>query len=149
MQPLSLRYGTNPDQTPATLTFPGNQTSPLTVLNGQPGYINLLDALNSWQLVRELQEATGLAAAASFKHVSPAGVGTAVRFDQTLCQSYHLTTRPTSAIAIAYVRARGADRMSFMAISLAYLQNATPKRHTSFSMRYQMGSLPQLTRLKH
>ncbi|WBB05600.1 phosphoribosylaminoimidazolecarboxamide formyltransferase [Lactiplantibacillus plantarum] len=112
MQLLSLRYGTNPDQTPATLTFPGNQTSPLTVLNGQPGYINLLDALNSWQLVRELQEATGLATAASFKHVSPAGVGTAVRFDQTLCQSYHLTTCPTSAIAIAYVRARGADRMS-------------------------------------
>lgn len=112
MQNLSLRYGTNPDQTPATLTFPGDQTSPLTVLNGQPGYINLLDALNSWQLVRELQTATGLAAAASFKHVSPAGVGTAVRFDQALCQSYHLDACPTSAIAIAYVRARGADRMS-------------------------------------
>lgn len=121
MQKLSLRYGINPDQTPANLIFAGSQASPLNVLNGQPSYVNMLDALNSWQLVRELQAATGLASAASFKHVSPAGVGTAVYIDHALCQSYHISACPSSPIAIAYVRARGADRMSsygdFIALS--------------------------------
>ena len=110
MQELSLKYGCNPNQQPARIYAEGEL--PITILNGSPGYINLLDAFNSWQLVRELKEACGLPAAASFKHVSPAGAAVAVPLDETLRQIYFVEGVELSPIATAYVRARGADRMS-------------------------------------
>jgi phosphoribosylaminoimidazolecarboxamide formyltransferase / IMP cyclohydrolase len=108
---LTLRYGMNPHQTPARL-FVAEGVLPLTVLNGLPGFINLLDALNSWQLVRELKQATGLPAAASFKHVSPAGAAVAVPLDETLRRAYFMGSKDLSPLATAYARARGADRIS-------------------------------------
>lgn len=110
-QELTLRYGMNPHQTPARL-FVAEGELPLTVLNGSPGFINLLDALNSWQLVRELKQATGLPAAASFKHVSPAGAAVAVPLDDTLRRAYFVGDKDLSPLATAYARARGADRIS-------------------------------------
>lgn len=108
---LKLRYGCNPHQAPARI-FTNTGTLPLKVLNGSPGYINLLDALNSWQLVSELKKATGLPAAASFKHVSPAGAAVAVPLSSTLRQVYFVDDLELTPIATAYARARGADRMS-------------------------------------
>lgn len=117
---LLLKYGCNPNQKPARV-FMQSGDLPLTVLNGRPGYINLMDALNSWQLVRELKEATGLPSAASFKHVSPAGAAVAVPLNDTLKQIYFVEDLELSPIASAYARARGADRMSsygdFVALS--------------------------------
>ena len=106
-----LRYGHNPHQKPATYDAVGDAL-PFEVLNGQPGYINVLDALSSWQLVRELSAATGLAAAASFKHVSPAGAAVATPLNDTLRAAYLLTDEELSPAAIAYVRARGGDLTS-------------------------------------
>jgi phosphoribosylaminoimidazolecarboxamide formyltransferase/IMP cyclohydrolase len=108
---LALRYGTNPHQAPARL-FSERGPLPVTVLNGAPGYINLLDALNGWQLVRELRAATGLAAAASFKHVSPAGAAIAVPLDDSTRRAYFVDELELSPLATAYARARGADRVS-------------------------------------
>ncbi len=120
MKELELKYGCNPNQKPARVYMEQGEL-PFEVLNGKPGYINLLDALNSWQLVRELKEATGLPAAASFKHVSPAGAAVAVPLDDTLKKVYFVEGIELSDIATAYVRARGADRMSsygdFVALS--------------------------------
>lgn len=120
MQELALKYGCNPNQQPARVFMPQGEL-PFTVLNGRPGYINLLDALNSWQLVRELKAATGLAAAASFKHVSPAGAAVAVPLSPVLQQIYFVEGVELSPVATAYIRARGADRMSsygdFVALS--------------------------------
>lgn len=120
MNEIALKYGCNPNQKPARV-FVNEGDLPFTVLNGKPGYINLLDAFNSWQLVRELKEATGLAAAASFKHVSPAGAAVAVPLSDVLKQVYFVEGIELSPIAIAYIRARGADRMSsygdFVALS--------------------------------
>ena len=110
MKELTLKYGCNPNQKPARVYIEGEL--PLKILNGKPGYINLLDALNSWQLVSELKNATGLPAAASFKHVSPAGAAVAVPMDETLKKAYFVEGIELSEIATAYVRARGADRMS-------------------------------------
>jgi len=111
MNEMELKYGCNPNQKPARV-FMKEGELPFEVLNGKPGYINLLDAMNSWQLVRELKEATGLAAAASFKHVSPAGVGVAVPLDETLQKAYFVEGIELTDMAAAYIRARGADRMS-------------------------------------
>ncbi len=108
---LKLRYGLNPHQVPARLFVPEGKL-PLLVLNGQPGYVNMLDALNSWQLVRELRELTGLAAAASFKHVSPAGAAVAGPLTDELAASCFAGKGELTPLATAYVRARGADRMS-------------------------------------
>ena len=108
---LELKYGCNPNQKPAKI-FMKEGELPLTVLNGKPGYINFLDALNSWQLVKELKEATGLPAAASFKHVSPAGAAVACPLDEVMKEIYFVKTLELSPIASAYARARGADRMS-------------------------------------
>lgn len=108
---LTLRYGMNPHQTPAR-AYVENGTLPFEVRNGSPGYINLLDALNSWQLVRELKAATGLPAAASFKHVSPAGAAVGVPLSDALAQTYFVTDVELSPLATAYARARGADRVS-------------------------------------
>ena len=110
MRELELKYGCNPNQKPAKV-FMDSGELPFEVLNGRPGYINLLDALNGWQLVRELREATGLPAAASFKHVSPAGAAVGVPLDDVLKKIYFVKDE-LSPIATAYVRARGADRMS-------------------------------------
>jgi phosphoribosylaminoimidazolecarboxamide formyltransferase/IMP cyclohydrolase len=108
---IPLRYGANPHQTPARV-FVERGELPITVLSGSPGYINLLDALNSWQLVKELKQATGLPAAASFKHVSPSGAAVAVPLSDTLKKVYFVDDLDLSPLATAYARARGVDRMS-------------------------------------
>lgn len=110
MNELELKYGCNPNQKPAKVFVTGGEL-PFEVLNGRPGYINLLDALNGWQLVRELREATNLPAAASFKHVSPAGAAVGLPLDDVLKKIY-FADEELSPQAAAYVRARGADRMS-------------------------------------
>ena len=119
MTEMELKYGCNPNQKPARVFC--EKGLPFTVLNGKPGYINLLDAFNSWQLVRELKEATGLPAAASFKHVSPAGAAVAVPLSEALQKAYFVEGVELSPVATAYIRARGADRMSsygdFVALS--------------------------------
>ena len=109
---LMLKYGCNPNQQPSRIFMKDGGPLPVTVLNGRPGYINFLDALNSWQLVRELKAATGLPAAASFKHVSPAGAAVAVPLSDTLKRIYFVDDLELSPLACAYARARGADRMS-------------------------------------
>lgn len=109
---MELKYGCNPNQKPARVFMKDGQDLPFTVLNGRPGYINLLDAFNSWQLVREIREATGLPAAASFKHVSPAGAAVAVPLSETLKKMYFVEGIELTPMATAYIRARGADRMS-------------------------------------
>ena len=120
MKELELKYGCNPNQKPARV-FVKEGDIPFTVLNGKPGYINLLDAMNSWQLVQELKKATGLPAAASFKHVSPAGAAVAAPLPEILQKVYFVEGIELSPIATAYIRARGADRMSsygdFVALS--------------------------------
>lgn len=112
MNSMELKYGCNPNQKPARVFMKDGQDLPFTVLNGRPGYINLLDAFNSWQLVRELREATGLPSAASFKHVSPAGAAVAVLLSETLKKMYFVEGIELTPMATAYIRARGADRMS-------------------------------------
>lgn len=122
MKELSLKYGCNPNQKPSRIYMEEGEL-PLQVLSGRPGYINFLDALNSWQLVKELKAATGVAAAASFKHVSPAGAAIGLPLSDTLRKIYFVDdlALPLSPIASAYARARGADRMSsygdFIALS--------------------------------
>ena len=122
MKELQLKYGCNPNQKPSRIYMEEGEL-PIEVLNGRPGYIYFLDALNSWQLVRELKEATGLPAAASFKHVSPAGAAVGLPLDDTLAHIYFVddVKIPLTPIACAYARARGADRMSsygdFIALS--------------------------------
>ena len=108
---IALRYGCNPHQTPARLLVLGD-SAPLQILNGRPGYINLLDALGAWQLVRELRHATGLPSAASFKHTSPAGAAVARPLTETFRQAYLLPDLEFSPVATAYARARGGDRVS-------------------------------------
>ena len=112
MTELELKYGCNPNQKPARIFMREGQL-PVTVVNGRPGYINFLDAFNAWQLVRELKQATGLPAAASFKHVSPAGAAVGRPLDEVERQIYFVEPdADLSPIACAYIRARGADRMS-------------------------------------
>ncbi|MBD3880063.1 MAG: phosphoribosylaminoimidazolecarboxamide formyltransferase [Quinella sp. 1Q5] len=111
MKEIELKYGCNPNQKPAKVFVEAGEL-PFEVLNGRPGYINLLDALNGWQLVRELREATNLPAAASFKHVSPAGAAVAEPLDDVLKKIYFAEDVELSMQATAYIRARGADRMS-------------------------------------
>ena len=122
MKELALKYGCNPNQKPSRI-YMTEEELPIEVLNGRPGYINFLDALNGWQLVRELKAATGLPAATSFKHVSPAGAAVGLPLEETLRKIYFVDdiTEPLTPIASAYARARGADRMSsygdFIALS--------------------------------
>ena len=122
MKELALKYGCNPNQKPSRI-FMTEDELPIEVLNGRPGYINFLDALNSWQLVKELKEATGMPAAASFKHVSPAGAAIGLPLSDTLKKIYFVddVNIELSPLACAYARARGADRMSsygdFVALS--------------------------------
>ena len=112
MNELELKYGCNPNQKPSRIFTNDGSELPVTVLNGRPGYINFLDAFNSWQLVCELKAATGLPAAASFKHVSPAGAAVATELSDTLKKIYFVDDLELSPIASAYAKARGADRMS-------------------------------------
>jgi phosphoribosylaminoimidazolecarboxamide formyltransferase/IMP cyclohydrolase len=118
---LYLRYGTNPNQSPALVYMKGGSGLPISVLGGSPGYINLLDAFNSWQLVKELKTALGLPAAASFKHVSPAGAAIATPLTESLRKTYFVDDLELSPLATAYARARGADRFcsfgDFIALS--------------------------------
>lgn len=122
MKELALKYGCNPNQKPSRIYMEDGEL-PLTVINGRPGYINFLDALNSWQLVKELKAATGMPAAASFKHVSPAGAAIGLPLNDTLKKIYFVddVKLPLSPLACAYARARGADRMcsygDFVALS--------------------------------
>ncbi len=122
MNEIQLKYGCNPNQKPSRIFMEDGSDLPVTVLNGKPGYINFLDAFNGWQLVKELKEATGLPAATSFKHVSPAGAAVGLPLDETLAKIYWVDDLgELSPLACAYARARGADRMSsfgdFIALS--------------------------------
>lgn len=121
MKKLELKYGCNPNQKPACIYMDEDKELPIKVLSGSPGYINLLDALNAWQLVKELKKTTGYPAAASFKHVSPAGAAIGLELDETLKRIYFVEEDDLSPLACAYARARGADRMSsfgdFIALS--------------------------------
>ena len=122
MKEMELKYGCNPNQKPSRIFMENGGELPITVLNGRPGYINLLDAFNGWQLVRELKKATGLPAATSFKHVSPAGAAVGLPMDEVLKKIYWVADLgELSPLACAYARARGADRMSsfgdFIALS--------------------------------
>ena len=122
MKELELKYGCNPNQKPSKIYVANGEELPITVLCGKPGYINFLDAFNGWQLVKELKEATGLPAATSFKHVSPAGAAVGLPLDDTLKKIYWVDDMgELSPLACAYARARGADRMSsfgdFIALS--------------------------------
>lgn len=114
MKELALKYGCNPNQKPSRIYMDDGRELPIEVINGRPGYINFLDAFNSWQLVKELKAATGMPAAASFKHVSPAGAAIGLPLSDTLKKIYFVDDieEPLSPIATAYARARGADRMS-------------------------------------
>lgn len=115
MNELALKYGCNPNQKPSRIFMEDGSELPIKVLSGRPGYINFLDALNGWQLVKELKEATGLPSATSFKHVSPAGAAAGLPLDETLAKIYwvdDLDYKNFSPLACAYARARGADRMS-------------------------------------
>ena len=111
MTELELKYGCNPNQKPSRIFVEGGEL-PIKVLNGKPGYINFLDAFNGWQLVCELKRATGLPAATSFKHVSPAGAAVGLPLDETMRKIYFVGNQELSPLACAYARARGADRMS-------------------------------------
>ena len=122
MNEIQLKYGCNPNQKPSRIFMEDGSELPVTVLCGRPGYINFLDAFNGWQLVKELKEATGLPAATSFKHVSPAGAAVGLPLDETLAKIYWVDDLgELSPLASAYARARGADRMSsfgdFIALS--------------------------------
>ena len=113
MKELELKYGCNPNQKPSKIYMKNGKDLPIQVLNGRPGYINFLDAFNGWQLVSELKKATGLPAATSFKHVSPAGAAVGLPLDETLAKIYWVDDLgKLSPLASAYARARGADRMS-------------------------------------
>ncbi|MDD6395076.1 MAG: phosphoribosylaminoimidazolecarboxamide formyltransferase [Acutalibacteraceae bacterium] len=121
MNELMLKYGCNPNQKPSRIFMEDGSELPIEVLNGKPGYINLLDAFNSWQLVSELKKATGYCAAASFKHVSPAGAAIGTPLSDVLKKIYFVDDLELSPLACAYAKARGADRMSsygdFIALS--------------------------------
>ena len=122
MKELALKYGCNPNQKPSKIFMADGSDIPIKVLNGTPGYINLLDAFNGWQLVKELKQATNLPAATSFKHVSPAGAAVGVPLDDIMKKVYFVEdVEDMSLLACAYARARGADRMSsygdFIALS--------------------------------
>lgn len=142
MNELELKYGCNPNQKPSRI-FVKNGDLPIEVLSGRPGYINFMDAFNGWQLVKELKEAIGLPAAASFKHVSPAGAAVGLPLDETLRKIYWVDDMgELSPLASAYARARGADRMSsfgdFISLSdvcdadtARIIKRESPTRHRS------------------
>ena len=119
MNELELKYGCNPNQKPSRIYMKDGSDLPIKVLMGRPGYINFLDAFNGWQLVSELKKATGLPAATSFKHVSPAGAAVGLPLDETLAKIYWVDDLgELSPLASAYARARGADPVSYTHLTL-------------------------------
>ena len=143
MKEIELKYGCNPNQKPSRIYMEDGRELPVTVLNGRPGYINFLDAFNGWQLVKELKEATGLPAAASFKHVSPAGAAVGLPLDETLAKIYWVDDLgELSPLACAYARARGADipgRPSTLRLpAWAYPQSCCPVRSRGTAGRYPL-----------
>ena len=139
---LELKYGCNPNQKPARIFIKEGEL-PIEVLNGRPGYINLLDALNSWQLVKELKEATGLPAAASFKHVSPAGAAVAVEMSETLKKIYFVDDMELSPMATAYAGCHLTE------ISSPFLMFATNRQPASSTVKCRMESLLPATLRRH
>ena len=148
MKELQLKYGCNPNQSSARVYMKDGSDLPFTVLNGRPGYINLLDAFNSYQLVKELKEATGLPAAASFKHVSPAGAAVATDMSDTLKKIYWVDDLKLSPLASAYACARGADRMSSYGDSSLCPTSAMSKRQRSSSGKSRTASSLRATATK-
>ena len=143
MNELALKYGCNPNQKPSRIYMEDGSDLPVTVLNGKPGYINILDALNSIQLVKELKTACGLPAAASFKHVSPAGAALGLPLTEVERRMYHIAPETElSPLACAYARARGADRMSSSATGSPSPMSAMCPPQSSSSMRSLTASLP-------
>ena len=128
---MKLRYGCNPHQSHASAEALGGGALPLELLAGGPSMINLLDALNAWQLVRELRAALGLAAAASFKHVSPAGAALAVELEPDLARAYEVEGQELTPVALAYVRARGADPKSSFGDVVALSDRSISPRRSS------------------
>ena len=134
---LALKYGTNPHQTPAAIFSEADRPLPFRVLNGKPGYINLLDALNAWQLVRELRGALDLPAAASFKHVSPAGAAVGAPLDGALAAVYEAGGRELTPLSTAYLRARGADPLSSFGDFAAFSDPVD--RATALVLKFEVG----------
>ena len=150
MNSLELKYGCNPNQKPARIFMADGSELPVTVLSGNPGYINFLDALNSWQLVRELREATGMPSAASFKHVSPAGAAVGTPLSEEDKRAFFVDDEgELTPIACAYIRARGADRMSSFG-DWAALSDTCDERTppSTSSMRSRTASSRRATRRK-
>ena len=142
MTELELKYGCNPNQKPARI-FMEEGDLPLKVLNGRPGYINFMDALNSWQLVKALKKATGLPAAASFKHVSPAGAALGLPLSDVERRIYFAPEGELSPIACAYIRARGADRLCSSETGPPCPMCATGIPPASWPLRYPTASSPR------
>lgn len=138
MNEIQLKYGCNPNQKPSRIYMADGSNLPVTVLNGKPGYINFLDAFNGWQLVKELKAATGLPAATSFKHVSPAGAAVGLPLTDTLAKIYWVDDLgELSPLACAYARARGADRMSSLEILLHFQMCVTQIQQDLLREKYQ------------
>ena len=148
MKEFELKYGCNPNQKPASIYMADGSDLPITVLNGRPGYINFLDALNSYQLVKELKEATGLCAVTSFKHVSPTSAAVGKVLPENLkkaCFVDDVDGLDESPLACAYARARGTDRMCSSATGWPFLMSATSPPPSSSPGRFPMASLPPAT----
>ena len=144
---LELKYGCNPNQKPSRI-FMQQGELPIEVLNGRPGYINFLDAFNSWQLVKELKEATGLPAAASFKHVSPAGAAVGIEMNDTLKKIYFVDDLPLTPLATAYARAAVPTVCRPTATSSHSATYATKRLHASSTAKFPMASLLPTIRWK-
>ncbi len=145
MNELALKYGCNPNQKPSRIYMEDGSNLPVTVLNGKPGYINFMDAFNSYQLVKELKAATGLPAAASFKHVSPAGAAVGLPLSEVEKQIYFVEdSQELTPIACAYIRARGADRLQGL-IRIARSGPAVLLRRLGCPFRYMRRRHGQLS----
>ena len=147
MKELELKYGCNPNQKPSKIFVNDGRELPITVLNGKPGYINFMDAFNEWQLVKELKEATGIPAATSFKHVSPAGAAVGLPLDDVLAKIYWVDDLgELSPLACAYARARGADRMSSFGDFIQFRMSATFQQQRSLREKFPTAlSLPDMS----
>ena len=150
MNELALKYGCNPNQKPSRIYMEDGSDLPVTVLNGKPGYINFLDALNSIQLVKELKEACGLPAAASFKHVSPAGAALGLPLTDVERKMYHIAPdMELSPLACAYARARGADRCPPSATGSPSPTSAMCRLQSSSSTKCLTASSPRAMSRRH
>ena len=145
MNEFALKYGCNPNQKPSRIYMENGGPLPVTILNGRPGYINFLDALNGWQLVTELKKATGLPSATSFKHVSPAGAACGRPLPDILKKIYWVDeAAELTPLASAYARARGADRMSSFGDFISLSDVTKPPRFSSSRKFPTASSLPDM-----